>query len=530
MSKIIVIGSGFGGLSVAARLAARGHQVELFEKRDKLGGRAYVYDIDGYRFDGGPTVITAPWIFDEIWEAAGRRRQDYFQLVACDPFYRIFDHNHQPFDVNGDHEAMLGQIGRRNLADVEGFSNFIASTKEIFEKGMALIDRPFLNLSDMIRVVPDLIRLQSYRSVYGYVSKFFQDSFLRSCFSFQPLLIGGNPLDAASIYVLIHYLEREWGIHYAMGGTGAIIAAFDRLLQELGVNIHLNVEVDRILIENRKAQGIRLQDGSIHKADIVVSNADVAWTYLNLIPEQQRPHNSDRRIKSKNYSMSLFVIYFGTKRQYRNAGLAHHNIMMNQRYKGLLRGIFGIGRLPQDFSLYLHMPSLTDPSLAPEGGETFYVLSPVPHLGADIDWALQAQPYRDAIMAFLEQNYLPDLRANIVAEHRIDPRHFEGTLNSYLGSAFSIQPTLTQSAWFRPHNRSEDVDNLYFVGAGTHPGAGVPGVLSSGKIVDNLIGDVQPAATGDPAARPERNPSPTAPVLSTHTVPSAPSDIPPRGG
>ncbi|MDE0141806.1 MAG: phytoene desaturase [Caldilineaceae bacterium] len=520
MSRIVVIGSGFGGLSVAARLAARGHQVELFEKRDKLGGRAYVYDIDGFRFDGGPTVITAPWIFDDIWRAAGRRRQDYFQLVPCDPFYRIFDESHRPFDVSADHDAMLRQIEQRSPADVEGYNSFLANSKEIFSAGMALIDQPFLQLSDMIGVVPDLIRLQSYRSVYGYVSKFFQDDFLRCCFSFQPLLIGGNPLTAASIYVLIHYLERQWGIHYAVGGTGAIINAFGRLLHELGVRVHLNAEVDRILIEQRRAHGVRLKDGTVHRADGVVSNADAAWTYLNLIPTHQRPRNSDRRIKSKSYSMSLFVIYFGTKRQYRDAGLAHHNIMMHPDYTGLLREIFRNKDLPKEFSLYLHMPTLTDPSLAPAGGEAFYVLSPVPHLGADIDWERQSQSYRDAIMDFLEQNYLPDLQANIVAEHRIDPRHFAGTLNSYLGSAFSIQPTLTQSAWFRPHNRSEDVDNLYFVGAGTHPGAGVPGVVSSAKIVDSLIGD--PVTVGAP--------SPSTRLVSTHTAPSAPVETPPAGG
>lgn len=522
LSEIIVIGSGFGGLSVAARLAARGHKVELFEKRDKLGGRAYVYEIDGFTFDAGPTVITAPWIFDEIWHAAGRRRQDYFQLVPCDPFYRIFDYNHRPFDFTADLELMRHQIEQRSPADVEGFNTFLASTQEIFDKGMALIDQPFLNLADMVKVVPDLVRLQSYRSVYGYVSKHFTDDFLRCCFSFQPLLIGGNPLDAASLYVLIHHLERKWGIHYALGGTGAIIASFARLLKELGVNVHLNAEVDRIIVEQRRAQGIRLKDGSVRTADAVVSNADIAWTYLNLVPERQRPHNSDRRIRSKSYSMSLFVIYFGTKRQYRDQGLAHHNIMMNRNYKGLLRQIFANGGLPQDFSLYLHMPTLTDPSLAPEGCEAFYVLSPVPHLGASIDWEVQAGPYRDAIIEFLEQNYLPDLRANIVAEHRIDPRHFAHSLNSYLGSAFSIQPTLTQSAWFRPHNRSEDIDNLYFVGAGTHPGAGVPGVVSSAKIVDKLIGDPAPATV--------HVSPPAAPALSTRTAPAAHADTPPAGG
>ena len=276
--------------------------------------------------------------------------------------------------------------------------------------------------------------------------------------------------------------------------------------------------MERILIERRRAQGVRLKDGSARLADAVVSNADAAWTYLNLIPERQRPRNSDRRIKRKKYSISLFVIYFGTKRQYREAGLAHHNIIMHPNYTGLLRDIFRNQDLPRDFSLYLHMPTLTDPSLAPAGGETFYVLSPVPHLGAKIDWAAQARPYRDAIMAFLEQNYLPDLQANIAAEHWIDPRHFAGTLNSYLGSAFSTQPTLTQSAWFRHHNRSEDVDNLYFVGAGVHPGAGVPGVISSAKIVDDLIGDPAPA------------PAPATRAVTTRTVPSAPADSPPAGG
>lgn len=486
--KIIVIGSGFGGLSAAIRLAAQGHEVTLFEKRDKLGGRAYVYEIDGFKFDGGPTVVTAPWMLDELWALAGKDRAGYFHLKQLDPFYRIFDHNKRYLDYNGDHEFILQQIEKFSPADKEGYTRFIGTTKEVFETGIALIDKPFLNVADMARVAPDLVRLQSYRSVYGYVAKFIQDEFLRRCFSFHPLLIGGNPLNASSLYVLIHYLEREWGIHYAVGGTGAIVAAMGRLFAELGGKIHLNTEVKEILTKGRRVTGVRLADGSLHAADAVVSNADVAWTYLNLIPAQYRRQNSDAWVKRKKYSMSLFVIYFGTKRQYRDVGLAHHNIILSEDYKGLLREIFGNGDLPEDFSLYLHMPTLTDPSMAPAGGESFYVLSPVPHLAANIDWAVQARPYRDAIMGFLEAKYLPDLQANIVAEHYIDPPHFQNTLNSYLGSAFSVQPTLLQSAWFRPHNRSEDFDNLYFAGAGTHPGAGLPGVLASGKIVGDLIG------------------------------------------
>ena len=486
--KVVVIGSGFGGLAAAVRLAARGYDVTVLEKLDKLGGRAYVFEKNGFKFDAGPTVITAPWLFDEIWTLAGRKREDYFQLVQLDPFYRLFDHTGRYLDYNGDHEFILNQIDKWNPADKDGYTRFMATTKEIFETGMPLIDQPFLHTTDMLRVAPDLVRLQSYRSVYGYVSKYIQDDFLRRCFTFHPLLIGGNPLDAASLYVLIHYLEREWGIHYAMGGTGAIVQAFGRLLEEMGVRVCTNTEVKQIEIEGRRATGVRLGDGTLIPADIVVSNADVAYTYLNMLPKSARRINNDWSVKSKKYSMSLFVIYFGTKRRYADEGkLAHHNIIFSERYKGLLREIFANQELPQDFSLYLHMPSMTDPSMAPPGGETFYVLSPVPHLGANIDWTRAAVPYRDAIMQFLEDNYLPDLQANIVAEHYIDPLHFQNNLNSYLGSAFSVQPTLLQSAWFRPHNRSEDFDNLYFVGAGTHPGAGLPGVLSSAKILDGLL-------------------------------------------
>ncbi len=494
--KSIIIGSGFGGLGAAARLAARGQQVEIFEKRDKPGGRAYVYELEGFKFDGGPTVITAPFMFDEIFELAGRNRADYVTFKSLDPFYRIFNHEGRAFDYNGDPEFIHDQIRRWNPGDVEGYRRFMESTKAIFNKGFVeLADKPFLSVVDMLRVAPDLIRLQSHKSVYRYTSQFIQDEFLRRCFSFHPLLIGGNPFDSSSIYAMIHYLEREWGIHYAMGGTGALVNAMVRLIEELGGKFHYNAEVSEILVDGRRATGIRMQDGTVHKADHVVSNADVAWTYLNMIPSHARGmRNSDLRYKKlTKYSMSLFVIYFGTKRRYTGTQLAHHNIILGERYKGLLRDIFHNKVLSQDFSLYLHMPTLTDPSIAPEGHESFYVLSPVPHLGADIDWRSAARPYRDTIMQFLEDNYLPDLQANIVAEHHIDPRHFRHTLNTHMGSAFSVEPVLTQSAWFRPHNRSEDFENLYFVGAGTHPGAGLPGVLSSAKIAENLIAGEQQA-------------------------------------
>lgn len=497
--KVIVIGSGFGGLGAAARLAARGFEVEIFEKRDKPGGRAYVYESQGFKFDGGPTVITAPFMFDDIFELAGKQRSDYVTFKQLDPFYRIFNHEGRSFDYNEDPAFIHEQIRQWNPADIGGYDRFMSTTKAIFEKGfIELADQPFLTIGDMLRVAPDLIRLKSHQSVYRYVSQFIQDEFLRRCFSFHPLLIGGNPFDASSIYAMIHYLEREWGIHYVMGGTGALVNAMVRLFEELGGKIRYNTEVKEILHAGKRVTGVALADGSIHPAQHIVSNADVAWTYLNLLPNQARSlRNSDLRYKKlTRYSMSLFVIYFGTRRRYTDSRLAHHNIILSERYKGLLADIFHNKVLPKDFSLYLHMPTITDPSLAPEGHEAFYVLSPVPHLGADIDWTTAAKPYRDAIMQFLEDNYLPDLQENLVVEHFIDPLHFQNTLNSHLGSAFSIEPILTQSAWFRPHNRSEDFENLYFAGAGTHPGAGLPGVLSSSKIVEDLIlqaGRPQPA-------------------------------------
>jgi phytoene desaturase len=340
----------------------------------------------------------------------------------------------------------------------------------------------------MLKVAPDLIKLQSYKSVYAYVSQFIQDDFLRQVFTFHPLLVGGNPYDTSSIYAMIHYLEREWGVHYALGGTGAIVTALGRLFTELGGKIFLSCGVKEILVEGRRVSGVRLEDGSTRTADAVVSNADVAFTYRNMIPSQHRLKYTDRKLEKMKYSMSLFVLYFGTKRRYTDTNLAHHNIILGERYQELLKDIFDRKVLADDFSLYLHMPTITDPTMAPDGHELFYVLSPVPHLGSGVDWTRIGDAYRDRILEFLEANYLPGLRENLAVTHYIDPLHFQNTLNSYQGSGFSFQPLLTQSAWFRPHNRSEEFDNLYFTGAGTHPGAGLPGVLSSAKIVEKLIG------------------------------------------
>jgi len=493
--RVIVIGSGFGGIAATIRLAARGHQVTLLEKRDQPGGRAYVYRQDGFTFDGGPTVITAPWMIEDLFTLAGKRMADHLTLVPIDPFYRIFFPDGASFDYSGDPEAMESRIHRLtgSSEDMEGYRAFVAFTEKVFAKGFTeLADKPFLHVADMLKVAPDLIKLQSYRSVSGLVGRFVKDERLREVLTFHPLLVGGNPFQTTSIYTLIHHLERTWGVRFAMGGTGAIIQALVDLFRELGGTLELDAEVGEIRVDGGRASGVTLTSGRELDADIIVCNADVAGAYASLLPPSARRKYTDRRLARTRYSMSLVVIYFGTDRLYRGddgPALAHHDIILGPRYEGLLHDIFRKKRLADDFSLYLHMPTLTDPTLAPPGGEAFYVLAPVPHLGGATDWTTMAKPYRDRIMGFLEERYLPDLSRHIVTEHMIDPRHFETDLNSYLGSAFSVEPILTQSAWFRPHNRSEDVDDLYFVGAGTHPGAGLPGVLSSAKIADDLIAD-----------------------------------------
>ena len=486
--RIIVIGSGFGGLAAAIRLVQQGHHVVMLEKRDKAGGRAYVYEQDGFTFDGGPTIITAPWLIRELFERSGKRTEDYVTLVPIDPFYNIRFEDGSVFRYTGDRAEMIEQIRRFSPSDVPGYLRFAEATEAIFRAGMALIDTPFERITDMLRVAPALARLRADRSVAAFVNSHICDPRLRQVFSFHPLLVGGNPFQSSSIYALIHTLEQRWGVWFAMGGTGTVVRALVRLFDELGGTLRLSCEVDEIIVDeaSRRATGVRLAAGEILLADAVVSNGDVAQTYMRLVPAPMRRKYTNRRLERMRYSMSLFVIYFGTNRRYDT--VAHHEILMGPRYEGLLDDIFSKKSLSGDFSLYLHRPTATDPSLAPPGCDSFYVLSPVPHLAGDTDWSTAAGPYRDAIIAYLEARYMPELSRHIVTERVIDPRHFRDTLNSYLGSAFSVEPILTQSAWFRPHNRSEDIANLYFAGAGTHPGAGIPGVLSSGKIVADLIG------------------------------------------
>jgi phytoene desaturase len=483
----VVIGSGFGGLGAAIRLQARGYQVTLLEMRDKPGGRAYVYEQDGFKFDAGPTIITAPFLITELFELAGKNPADYVNIVPCDPYYRILFHDGKQFDYTADEEEITRQIKKFSPDDVEGYKEFVKMSRAIFDRAFTdLADRPFSKVTDMLAVAPDLIKLKSYRHVYSLVSQYIKDPYLRQVFSFHPLLVGGNPFQSSSIYSMIHYLEKKWGVHFAMGGTGAVVSGLVRLFQEMGGVLKLNTKVERIEVEDGAVKEVRTASGERYPAQIVVSNGDVANTYRRMIAPEHRKKWTDKRLERMRYSMSLFVIYFGTDRTYPD--LAHHSIILGPRYRELLNDIFKKKVLAEDFSLYLHAPTRTDASLAPEGCEAFYVLSPVPNLRGEIDWSSAAEPYADAILASLEQ-YCPDLRKHLVTKRIFTPDNFLNDLDAYTGSAFQFEPILTQSAWFRPHNVSEDVEGLYFSGAGTHPGAGMPGVLSSAKVLERVIAD-----------------------------------------
>jgi phytoene desaturase len=498
--RVVVVGAGFGGLAAAIRLQARGFQVTLCDKRDAAGGRGYQYHDAGFKFDGGPTVVTAPFVLEELFALAGVDMQERVKLVPVDPFYRVRFHDGRVFDYNGDPEHMAAEVAKFNPADVDGYHRFVSAAEQIFKVGFEdLADQPFLRWTDMAKIVPKMVRLKSHLSVYSMVKRHLSDPALRTVMSFHPLLVGGNPFSTTSIYALIAFLERKWGVWFALGGTGALVQALVDLFVELGGTVRFSTEVDQLKIERRgarpKVTGVRLAGGATLPADLVVCNADAPAVYRRLVDTQFRRKNSDRRIDKFRYSMGLVVAYFGTKRTYPEQ--AHHTILLGERYEELLDDIFEKKVLAPDFSLYLHAPTRTDPTLAPPGCENFYVLAPVPHLDSGTDWAKEEPIFVDKLYAHLEAHGgIPGLRENLVTSRVITPQHFHDELNSEKGAAFSIQPTLRQSAYFRFHNRSEDIDDLYFVGAGTHPGAGLPGVISSAKVVDRLIPNMP--GTGNP--------------------------------
>jgi phytoene desaturase len=488
MTRAVVIGSGFGGLAAAVRLRARGYAVTVVEALDQPGGRARVFRQDGFTFDAGPTVITAPHLIDELFALVGRDPRDYFELTPVDPFYRILFHDGSVFDYVGDDERLLAQIEAFEPRDVDGYRALVRHARRIFEVGYEqLADRPFSRPADMLRVLPQMLRLGSHRSVYAVVSRHIRDERLRQAFSFEPLLVGGNPFSTTSIYLLIHWLERKWGVHFARGGTTAIVHGLVRLLGDVGVEVRLNAPVSRIRVRHGRVTGVELESGDTLECDVVVSNADPSTVYGTMIDAGHRRRHSARRLQRVRQSMSLFVAYFGTSVQYPD--VKHHTIVLGPRYRGLLDDIFRRRILADDFSLYLHAPTRTDASLAPAGHEAFYVLSPVPNNRSGIDWSRAAEPYAGRILAELERRLLPGLTDHIVTSKLLTPDNFEHDLRSVDGSAFGPEPLLTQSAYFRYHNISEDVAGLYFVGAGTHPGGGVPGVLQSARVLDRVVPD-----------------------------------------
>ena len=503
MPYAIVIGGGFGGMAAALRLRARGYDVTLLEKLGQLGGRAGVFRRNGYVFDAGPTVITAPFLFDELFELFGKQREDYVRFAPLSPWYRVVFADGSHFDYGGTIEQTLEQIRRIEPADADGYLRFLAHSKRIFEVGFVQLgDQPFLTPWSMIKAAPQMVRLGAWRTVWQMACKYIRNEKLRRVFSFQPLLVGGNPFTTTSIYALIHYLERQWGVWFAMGGTGALVDGLRRLMEEAGVDVRLEAEVKQIDVDpNHRCRGVIMGDGTRLAADVVVCNGDAPFAYQRLIAPEHRRRWTDQRIGKLRYSMGLFVLYFGTTRQYPQ--VAHHTIMLGERYRELLHDMFELKKLAMDdFSVYVHRPTHTDPSLAPAGCDSFYVLCPVPNLQAGVDWTQMGPRYRDLIVGYLEERLLPDLSRHIVEDFFVTPRHFLENLNTLHGTGFSIQPTFGQSAWFRFHNRSEGHRGPVHGGCGDASGCGVAGCAVFGKCV------------GEAGASSERTPLTLTPALS----------------
>lgn len=485
-SSALVVGAGFGGMAAALRMRAKGYEVTLIDRLERPGGRAQVYRRGGFTFDAGPTVITAPFLFEELFELFGKRLADYVDIVPVEPWYRYQFADGRVFDYGGSLESTLEEIARFEPRDVDGYRRLVAMSEKIFDKGFTeLSDAPFHRFRTMLQTVPALVRLKSYKTVSQLVGSYIKNEQLRQAFCIHPLLVGGNPFDTTSIYALIHFLERRWGVHFPMGGTGALVNALGTLMDEEGIRFQGGATATKLVVDQGTARGVVLETGETLSADKVIVNGDPPFLYRHMIDAKDRKRWSDRRVDGLKYSMGLFVLYFGTKKQYPD--VPHHTIVLGPRFKPLLRDIFHRKILTEDFSVYLHRPTATDPSLAPEGQDGFYALVPVPNLEGDIDWDTAGPELRDRLVKFLDERILPGLAAEIVEDFFVTPKTFESRFLAHKGAGFSIQPIFRQSAWFRFHNVSEDIENLYLVGAGTHPGAGLPGVLSSAKILDRVV-------------------------------------------
>ena len=482
----IVIGSGFGGIAAALRLKAKGHQVTLIEKHPDLGGRARVFKRNGFIFDGGPTVITAPYLINELFELFKKNPKNYIKLSPLKVWYQFIFEDKTKFNYSGNENEMKNQIEELNKDDKKGYEKLVNFTKKIFDKGFTeLADVPFDKPFVMMQQLPALLKLKSYKSVYSLVSSYIKNEKLRRILSMHPLLVGGNPFTTTSIYGLILYLEKKWGIHYSMGGTGNIINGLEKLMHEVGIEIIKGNEVTKIISSNNKITGVLLNNHTNIAADNVICNADPPAVYEKLLDGNDNSFLFKWKKNRMEYSMGLFVYYFGTKKIYDN--VEHHTIKFGNKYKEHLDDIFNKKKLNNDISYYLHRPSATDKTMAPEGNDCFYVLVPVPNNQSGIDWKIEGENMKKLVVDKMEKDLMPNLKDNIIEDFYLTPDYFENDLNTKFGSGFSIQPKFTQSAYFRFHNKSEIYDGLYFVGAGTHPGAGVPGVLSSAKVLDKIL-------------------------------------------
>ncbi|MGN6376750.1 MAG: phytoene desaturase [Sphingomonas sp.] len=487
MTRAIVIGAGFGGLALGIRLQSAGIETTIVEARDKPGGRAYFWERDGFTFDAGPTVITDPASLKELWALTGRDMADDVVLEPVDPFYRLNWADGTNFDYTNDDTQLVREIARINPDDVAGYRDFLDYSAGVYAEGYEKLGHvAFLDLKSMAKAAPALAKYEAWRSVYSIVSKFVKNEKLREAFSFHTLLVGGNPMTTSAIYALIHKLERNGGVWFARGGTTRLVAAMATQFERIGGTLRLADPAVSIDTLGDRATGVTTQSGWHGEADMVATNADIMHSYRDLLIGSRSAQRTRQRLERKRFSPSLFVVHFGIKGSW--PGIPHHMILFGPRYKGLLTDIYDHGVLPQDLSLYLHHPTVTDPSLAPEGHSTFYALAPVPHLGKfPVDWKQIGPILEKRILDEVGRRLIPDIHGRIVTKFSYAPSDFAHDLNAHLGSAFSLEPILTQSAYFRVHNRDPNIPNLYFVGAGTHPGAGIPGVVGSAKATAALM-------------------------------------------
>jgi len=487
MTRAVVIGAGFGGLALAIRLQSAGVETTIVEARDKPGGRAYYWERDGFTFDAGPTVITDPACLEELWELSGRAMRDDVELEPVSPFYRLNWPDGTNFDYTNDDAVLKAEIDKLHPGDWEGYQKFLRYSAGVFTEGYEKLGHvAFLDFASMIKAAPSLAKYQAWRSVYSIVSSFVKSEKLREALSFHTLLVGGNPMTTSAIYALIHKLERDGGVWFARGGTNRLVAGLVAQFERIGGTLRLDDPVVEIETLGDRATGVRTQSGWRSDVDMVAANSDIMHTYRDLLSGSRSSQRTKARLERKRYSPSLFVTHFGIKGAW--PGIPHHMILFGPRYKGLLEDIYDHGVLAEDFSLYLHHPTVTDPALAPEGHSTFYVLAPVPHMGKfPVDWDEVTPILERRILDEVGRRLIPDIHDRIVTKFSYAPSDFAADLNAHLGSAFSLEPILTQSAYFRVHNRDDAIPNLYFVGAGTHPGAGIPGVVGSAKATAKLM-------------------------------------------